>query len=72
MIGWVELIAGNFEEAERLAGVAAVELEAMGSEVGGVLWSIRAQALYELGRYDEAEAAVNREAPSGSAISRRW
>ena len=69
MIGWVELIAGNFEEAERLAGVAAGELEAMGSEVGGVLWSIRAQALYELGRYDEAEAAANRSAERFSDLS---
>ena len=69
MIGWVELIAGNFEEAERLAGMAAGELEAMGSEVGGVLWSIRAQALYELGRYDEAEAAANRSAERFSDLS---
>jgi class 3 adenylate cyclase/tetratricopeptide (TPR) repeat protein len=60
MIAWVELIAGNFEEAERLAADASTELEMMGSEVGGVLWSIRSQALYELGRYDEAEAAAQR------------
>jgi tetratricopeptide (TPR) repeat protein len=59
-IGWIELIAGNFEEAERQAGVATEELEAMGSEVGGVLWSIRAMALYQLGRYDEAEDAVKK------------
>ena len=59
-IGWIELIAGNFEEAERQAGVATEELEAMGSEVGGVLWSIRAMALYELGRYDDAEDAVKK------------
>ncbi len=57
-IGWIELIAGNFEEAERLAAVAVIELEEMGSDVGGVLWSIRAMALYELGRYEEAEDAV--------------
>ncbi len=71
MIGWVELIAGDFEEAERLAEVAVVELEAMGSEVGGVLWSIRAQALYELGRYDEAEVAVDRGAERFRDMSTR-
>ena len=59
-IGWIELIAGNFEEAERRAAEAAAELEEMGSEVGGVLWSIRAMALYELGRYDDAEDAVRK------------
>ena len=69
MIGWVELIAGNFEEAERLAGVAVSELEAMGSEVSGIHWAIRAQALYELGRYDEAEAAVKRGAERFADVS---
>jgi tetratricopeptide (TPR) repeat protein len=32
----------------------------MGSEIGGVLWSIRARALYELGRYDDAQDAVRK------------
>jgi len=59
-IGWIELIAGNFPEAERLAAAALAELEAMGSEVGGVLWSIRALAQYELGRFDDAEDAVRK------------
>jgi class 3 adenylate cyclase/tetratricopeptide (TPR) repeat protein len=68
-IGWIELIAGNFAEAERLAAGAAEKLEAMGSEVGGVLWSIRAQALYALGRYDEAEAAAKRGAQRFGDVS---
>ena len=59
-IGWIELIAGNFEEADRRAAEAAAELEEMGSEIGGVLWSIRARALYELGRYDDAQDAVRK------------
>ena len=62
MLGWVELEAGNPAESERLLAGATSELEAMGSEISGVLWSIRAQSLYELGRYDDAEDAAARRA----------
>ncbi len=69
MLGWVELMSGNPMEAERLMRKATEELEAMGSEWGGVLWSIRAQALYELGRYDEAEAAAVRRSSQFGDLS---
>jgi class 3 adenylate cyclase/tetratricopeptide (TPR) repeat protein len=58
-LGWLELMAGDAAEAERILGKGARELRELGSETAGrVLLSMQAHALYALGRYDEADRAA--------------
>jgi class 3 adenylate cyclase/tetratricopeptide (TPR) repeat protein len=58
-LGWLELMAGNAAEAERILGKGARDLHAFGSEgAGRLLSSMHAHALYALGRYDEADRAA--------------
>ena len=58
-LGWLELMAGHPEEAERILGEAADVLWALDS-VGPaqILSCMHAYALYALARYDEAERAA--------------
>ena len=58
-LGWLELMAGNAAEAERVLGNGARDLHELGSEQAGrILSSMHAHALYALGRYDEAGRAA--------------
>jgi class 3 adenylate cyclase/tetratricopeptide (TPR) repeat protein len=58
-LGWLELMAGNAAEAERVLGDGARDLHELGSEQAGrILSSMHAHALYALGRYDEAGRAA--------------
>ena len=58
--GMVELAAGDFEAAARLLGEGAAELREMG-ETGYLSTNLAClgDALYRLGRYDEAEEAAS-------------
>jgi tetratricopeptide (TPR) repeat protein len=55
LIGWLELMAGNPEEADAILRAAGRELRELGSSSFQVLSAMHAHALYALGRYDEAE-----------------
>jgi len=58
-LGWLELMAGDAAEAERILGKGARDLHEFGSEgAGRLLSSMHAHALYALGRYDEADRAA--------------
>ena len=58
-LGWLELMAGNAADAERVLGKGARDLHELGSEQAGrILSSMHAHALYALGRYDEAGRAA--------------
>jgi hypothetical protein len=54
LLGWLELMAGNADEAEAILGAAARELRELGSSSFQLLESMHAHALYALGRYDDA------------------
>ena len=59
-IGQLELLSGNASAAERILGDGARALDAMGSDALGVVAAFHSQALYALGRYDEADLAASR------------
>jgi len=58
-IGLLELLSGNAAEADRILGEAVGRLQEMGSDAVGIVSAFRAQALYALGRYDEADRAAS-------------
>jgi tetratricopeptide (TPR) repeat protein len=56
-IGFLELLSGRAAEAERILGDGARALDAMGSHAVGIVSAFHAQALYALGRLEEADGA---------------
>jgi class 3 adenylate cyclase/tetratricopeptide (TPR) repeat protein len=52
--GWVELMAGNVMEGERILRAGARDLTSMGSASAKLIANMHAFALYQLERYDEA------------------
>ena len=71
-IGFLELLSGRAAEAERILGEGARALDAMGSDAVGIVSAFHAQALYALGRFDEADGAgVKAIRDGGLGISER-
>jgi len=58
-LGWLELMAGNVDQAEQILRDGRRRLMEIGSTgPAGLLAAMHAQSLYELGRYDDAEEAA--------------
>jgi tetratricopeptide (TPR) repeat protein len=59
-IGQLELLSGNAAEAERILGDAVRVLDATNSDALGIVSAFRAQALYALGRLEDADLAASK------------
>jgi len=75
-LGWLEVMAGNPEEGERILRDGARDLVSMGSiSAANLLTNMHAYALYQLGRFDEAadvamsSGPVSEQDESGGALS---
>jgi tetratricopeptide (TPR) repeat protein len=57
-LGLLELLSGRAAEAEAILGPSSRTLEQMGSDALSIISAFHAEALYALGRYDEADDAA--------------